>query len=73
MIAPELVKRLQQLNREEKQEVIRLLQDDLSDEIDTLLEGRRVFKIPSVWFKPGAAPSARKMLEDILEESRLDE
>lgn len=32
MIAPEFVNELQRLNREEKLEVIRLLQDDLVDE-----------------------------------------
>lgn len=52
MIAPELVKELQRLNREEKLEIIRLLQDDLVDESsewDNLLsEPGRVFRVPSV-------------------------
>ncbi len=52
MIAPELVKELQQLNREEKQAVIRLLQDDLVDESsewdNLLLKPGQVFRIPSV-------------------------
>ncbi len=73
MIAPELMNKLQQLNREEKLEVIRLLQDDLSDEMRPFVEGRRVFKIPSVRFKPGTSASVRKMFEEILEDSRQDE
>ncbi len=48
MIAPELINELQRLNREEKLEVIRLLQDDLVDESsewDNLLsEPGRVFR-----------------------------
>ena len=52
MIAPELVKELQRLNREEKLEVIRLLQVDLVDESsewDKLLsEPGQVFRVPSV-------------------------
>ena len=52
MIAPELVNELQRLKREEKLEVIRLLQADLVDEAsewDKLVsESGQVFRIPSV-------------------------
>ena len=52
MIAPELVKELQRLNREEKREVIRLLQDDLVDkscESEKLIsEPGSVYRLPSV-------------------------
>lgn len=51
-IAPELVKELQRLSREERLEVIRLLQDDLvekSCESEMLLsEPGRVYRLPSV-------------------------
>ena len=73
MIAPELVNELQQLNRKQKLEVIRLLQDDLSDEMRAFVEGPHVARIPSVWFKPGTSASVRKMFEEILEDSRQDE
>ena len=53
MIAPELLDELQRLNREEKLEVIRLLQDDLVDESSEpdilLLEPGRVYRnIPPI-------------------------
>jgi len=52
MIAPELVNELQRLKREEKLEVIRLLQADLVDETsewDKLVSAPgQVFRIPSV-------------------------
>ncbi|MCY3917810.1 MAG: hypothetical protein OXG49_17555 [Chloroflexi bacterium] len=47
MIAPELLKKLQKLNQEEKLEVVRFLNEKLSNEMQQYLEGRRVFKIPS--------------------------
>lgn len=52
MIARELVNELQRLNRDEKLEVIRLLQKDLDDESSErnrlVSEPRQVFRIPSV-------------------------
>ncbi len=52
MIAPELVKKLQSLKREEKLAVIRLMQADLEDETsewdDLLSKPGQVFRIPSV-------------------------
>ena len=62
MIAPELLDELQRLNREEKLEVIRLLQDD----IDKYFEGKRVFKMPPrfTWSDGGAA------MKRVVEEDR---
>lgn len=44
MIAPSLLDELQRLNREEKIQVIQLLNDELSDDADKLPTGARVFK-----------------------------
>lgn len=44
MIAPELVKELQRLNREEQLEVLRFLNEELSDDIDKIPKGARLFK-----------------------------
>lgn len=52
MIAQRLLDELQQLNRDEKLEVLRLLQNDLDDEStewdDLLSKPGQVFRIPSV-------------------------
>lgn len=53
MIAPRLLDELQQLNQEDKQELIRLLQAELADdeefsEWDTFLKTGGVARIPSV-------------------------
>ena len=73
MIAPELVKELQQLNREEKLEVIRLMQDDLADESsewERLTQSQRKFRfIPPIRIKPEASAEFLRMLE---EESLFD-
>lgn len=73
MIAPELVKELQQLNREDKLAVIRLLQNGLEDEPsewERLTQGQRKFRfIPPIRIKPEASTEFLRMLE---EESLLD-
>lgn len=74
MIAPELVKELQRLNREEKLEVIRWLQDDLVDESsewdDLLSESGRVFRnIPPI----RASAETIKQFEALSKELNTDD
>lgn len=64
MIAPELLNDLRRLNREEKLQVIQFLNDDLSDDIDKYFEGRRVFKMPTLFVASSEAISTLMRLED---------
>ena len=65
MIARRLLDELQQLNREEKLEVIQYLNDELSDDIDKYVEGRRIFKImPRFTCSDGGAAMKRVLEED---------
>ncbi|MCY3833294.1 MAG: hypothetical protein OXG85_09770 [Chloroflexi bacterium] len=64
MIAPELVNELQRLNREEKLEVIRLLNDDLSDDIDKQFEGARVFKMGHRFIASDGGAALKRVLEE---------
>ena len=65
MIAPELIKILQQLNREEKQEVIRFLREKLSDDIDRIPKGVRIFKTwPTIISSDGGAALKRIVDEE---------
>ena len=67
MIAPELVNELQRLNREEKLQVIKFLNDELSDDIDKYFEGARVFKMgPRII----ASDEAISMIEKLEDEAR---
>ena len=70
MIAPELVKELQRLNREEKIAVLRLLQNDLDDEPsewDKLVsEPEQVFRfVPSLRASDGGAALRRVLNADL--------
>jgi len=73
MIAPELVKKLKQLNREQKLEVIRWLEKDLGDEPsewdDLLSKPGQVLRVPSVRVNFNEArsflePQEKKMAEN---------
>ena len=64
MIAPELVKELQRLKREEKLEVIRLLNHELSDDMDKFPKGARVFKTWPTIISSEKAISTLLQLED---------
>ena len=69
MIAPELVKKLQRLNREEKLQVVRFLNDELSDDIDMYFEGARVFRnIPPI----RASEETIKQFETLSKELNTD-
>lgn len=65
MIAPELVKKLQQLNRDEKLQVIQFLNEDLSDDIDRIPKGVRIFKTwPTIISSDGNAAMKRVLDEE---------
>ena len=64
MIAPELVNELQQLNREEKLEVIRFLREELSDDIDKYFEGARVFRMPPRYIASDGGAALNRVLEE---------
>ena len=64
MIAPELVNELQRLNREEKLQVIRFLNEELSDDVDQYLQGRRVFKMSPRFIASDEAISTLMQLEN---------
>lgn len=64
MIAPELLKKLQKLNQEEKLEVVRFLNEELSDDLQQYIEGRRVFKIPSRFVASDGGAAMRRVLEE---------
>ncbi len=64
MIAPELVKKLQRLDRDLKLEVVRFLNEELSVEMNEYFEGRRVFKFPPRFVaSDGGAALRRVMLQ----------
>ena len=64
MIAPELVKKLQRLNREEKLQVIQFLNDELSDDIDKYFEGARVFKMGHRFIASDGGAALKRVLEE---------
>lgn len=65
MIARKLLDELQQLNREEKLEVIKFLNDELSEDIDKYVDGRRIFKMsPRFTWSDGGAAMIRVLEED---------
>lgn len=65
MIAPELMNELQQLNREEKLEVIRFLSEESSDDIDRTPKGARIFKNwPTIISSDGGAAMKRALEEE---------
>ena len=64
MIAPELLKTLQRLNREEKLEVIRFLNEELSDDIDELPKGVRIFKTWPTKISPQGRATMKRILEE---------
>ena len=65
MIAPELVKELQQLNREEKLQVVRFLNEELSDDIDRIPKGARIYKNwPTIISSDGGAAMKRVLEEE---------
>jgi hypothetical protein len=64
MLAPELVNELQRLNREEKLEVVRLLQAELSEDIDKYFEGMRVFRMPPRYTASDGGAALRRVLEE---------
>lgn len=64
MISPELVNELHQLNRKQKREVIRLLQDDLSDDIDKYFEGMRVFRMPPRYIASDGGAALKRIVEE---------
>ena len=70
MIAPDLVEKLQKLNREEKLEVVRFLNEELSDEMQQYLEGRRVFKIPPRFIASDGGAAMRRVLKE--EQTQID-
>ena len=73
MIAPELVKELQKLNREEKMEVIRWLEKNLGDEPsewdDLLSKPGQVLRVPSVRVNFNEARSFLEPQEEKLAEN----
>lgn len=64
MIAPGLINKLQQLNREEKLEVIRFLSEESSDDINKYFEGVRVFRMPPRFIASDGAAALMRVLED---------
>lgn len=64
MIAPELMSKLQQLNREEKLEVIQFLRDESSDDIDRHFEGARVFRMPLRYIASDGGAAMKRVLEE---------
>lgn len=76
MIAPELVKELQRLTREERLEVIRFLNAKLADEEgrewdDLLSRPGQVFRVPSVWVDFRKAGPALREIEEQLKKENL--
>lgn len=64
MIAPELVKELQRLDRDQKLEVVRLMNEALSDDIDKFPKGARLFKTWPTIISSEEAISTLLQLED---------
>lgn len=64
MIARRLMDELQQLNREEKLEVIRFLSEESSDDINKYFEGARVFRMPSRYIASDGGAALMRVLEE---------
>ena len=64
MLARKLLDELQQLNRDEKLEVVRLLNEELSDDMKQYLDGKRVFKIPPRFNASDGGAAMRRVLEE---------
>ena len=65
MIAPELVRTLQRLNRDEKRQVIQFLKDDLSHDVDELPKGVRLFKPwPTRYRASDGGTAMRRVLDE---------
>ena len=67
MIRAELLNEVQALDREDKLAIIRLLQEDVSDEnteaSDDADNARRVYRVPSLWLKGGSANAIQMMMD----------
>ena len=70
MIARKLLVELQQLNREEKLEVVRFLNEELSDDIVMFPKGARLFKSWPTKLSPEGSAALRRIMED--EEEKRD-
>lgn len=68
MIARRFPDELQQLNREEKLEVIRLLSEEASEDVEERLEGGHVAMLPLV----RALESAISVMEQLEREAQAD-
>ena len=65
MIARRLLDELQQLNRDEKLEVFRFLNEELLDEMKQYLGDRRGFKVPSRFIASDGGAAMRRVLEEV--------
>ena len=67
MIRAELLNEVQALDRDDKLAIIRLLQEDVSDEntetFDDADNARRVYRVPSLWLKDGSANAIQMMMD----------
>ena len=67
MIRVDLLRELRELNRDDKLELIRLLQAELDDEnsesSEVAIDRQRVYRVPSVWIAPQSAETFRKIME----------
>ena len=67
MISTDLLNELLELDREDKLEIIRLLQEDVSDEnteaFDDADNARRVYRVPSLWLRDGSANAIQMMMD----------
>lgn len=70
MITQRLLDELQQLNRDEKLEIVRVLNEELSDEMKQYLGARRVFKIPSRFIASDGGAAMRRVLGE--EQAQID-
>lgn len=64
MIARRLLDELQQLDRDEKLQVIQFLNDDLLDDIDKDFEGKRVFKMTPRFIASDGGAALKRVLEE---------
>ena len=70
MIAQRLLDELEQLNRDEKLQVVRFLNEELSDDIKQYLGDKRAFKVPSRFIASDGGAAMRRVLED--EQAQID-
>lgn len=64
MIAPELLNKLQRLNREEMLEVIQFLREETSNDVNKFFRGKRVVRVPTLFVASDGGAAMKRVLEE---------